>query len=220
MFGNPSLRVAAGRFLAGLTVLAVGAGGGAALGFVDLGSQLSDQAPVNRIASLGAPTLVEVAELVVQESPQAAPQVQPAPAAAPVAPKPRVVIVQTAKPVKPAASAVAPVLNLPSISAASVVCDRLDDPKIQWLLNLVAKTKAANPETGPVADQVNAQLAGGLGKNMCASEAQKHVSAMCADSAVFAFMQKMVKELPFFVRPLVGNPCEKDLVAAAQKWLP
>jgi hypothetical protein len=43
---------------------------------------------------------------------------------------------------------------------------------------------------------------------------------MCADPAVFQFMQKMVKELPFFVRPLVGNPCEKDLVAAAQRWLP
>jgi hypothetical protein len=112
------------------------------------------------------------------------------------------------------------VLNLPSISAAPVVCDRLDDSKIQWLLRLVAKTRAANPETAPVADRVNAQLVGSLGKSMCASEAQSHVSAMCADPAVFDFMQKMVKELPFFVRPLVGNPCEHDLVKAAQKWLP
>lgn len=220
MFGNPSLRVAAGRFLAGLTVLAVGAGGGAVLVFVNLGGQHADQAPATRIAALGAPTLIEVGELVVQESPPPVQQVQPASAAAPPAPRRVVKVVKAAKQVTPAGGAVAPALNLPSISDASVVCDRLDDPKIQWLLRLVAKTKAANPETGAVADRVNAQLADGLGKNMCASEAQTHVTAMCADPAVFQFMQKMVKELPFFVRPLVGNPCEKDLVAAAQRWLP
>jgi hypothetical protein len=43
---------------------------------------------------------------------------------------------------------------------------------------------------------------------------------MCADRAVFDFMQMMVKELPFFVRPLVGDPCKHDLVKAAQKYMP
>lgn len=218
MFVNPSLRVAVGRFVAGLTVLASGASGGALLGFVDLGSHFVHHRPATRIAAFGAPSLVEVGELVVQESPQPVQPPAPAPAAPPAVR--RVVKVVSAKPARSAAGAVAPSLNLPSISAAPVVCDRLDDPKIQWLLRLVAKTKAANPETAAVADQVNAQLVGSLGKNMCASEAQTHVAALCADPAVFDFMQKMVKQLPFFVRPLVGNPCEKDLVAAAQKWLP
>jgi hypothetical protein len=217
MFVSLSLRVAAGRFLAGMTVLATGAGGGAVLGFVNLGGQPSAQAHTTRIAALGAPTLVEVGDLVVQESPQPVQPVAP-PAAPPV--QRTIRIVQAPKSAPSAARVAAPVLNLPSISTASVVCDRLDDSKIQWLLRLVAKTKAANPASAQVADQVNAQLVGSLGKNMCASEAQSHVAAMCADPAVFDFMQKMVKELPFFVRPLVGNPCEKDLVAAAQKWLP
>ena len=96
----------------------------------------------------------------------------------------------------------------------------LDDRKINWLLNLVAKAKDANPDEAAVADRVAGQLRSALGKNMCAEEAQVHIEGMCADRGTKEFMALMVKELPFFVRPLVGDPCKHDLVAAANKWLP
>lgn len=108
------------------------------------------------------------------------------------------------KAVPPAASA--PMVVLPAAAAPPQICDRLDDRKINWLLTLVAKTKSANPSDAAVADRLDAHLRTGLGKNLCAEEAQKHISNLCGDQAVHSFMQKMVKELPFFVRPLVGDP--------------
>ncbi|CAN5753101.1 hypothetical protein BH23ACT12_BH23ACT12_18970 [soil metagenome] len=96
----------------------------------------------------------------------------------------------------------------------------LDDKKINWLLDLVAKAKEANPDQAAVADRVAGQLRSALGKNMCAEEAQAHIEGMCADKGTKQFMALMVKELPFFVRPLVGDPCKQDLIAAADKWLP
>ncbi len=71
-----------------------------------------------------------------------------------------------------------------------------------------------------MADRVDRQLRSAHGQNMCAEEAQVHISNMCADAGTKEFMALMVKELPFFVRPLVGDPCKHDLVAAANKWLP
>ncbi len=103
--------------------------------------------------------------------------------------------------------------------AAAIQCDRLDDAKIHWLLNLVAKTRAANPDMDQAGARVDRELRGALGKNMCAAEAQRYVGAMCAEPAVYAFMQKMVEELPFFVRPIVGDPCTHDLVAVANKYM-
>lgn len=96
----------------------------------------------------------------------------------------------------------------------------LDDKKINWLLSLVAEAKEANPDQAVVADRVAGQLRSAMGKNMCAEEAQVHIEGMCADKGTKEFMALMVKELPFFVRPLVGDPCKHDLVAAADKWLP
>jgi hypothetical protein len=220
MFGNPLVRVWVGKVLAGLTVLSVGGGGGAVLGIANLAGQASPQLSANRVTALGAPNLIEVGELVVQESSPPVQRVEPTPLPAAAAVK-KIVKVRAPKAAAPAsAPASASALNLPSISAGSVNCDRLDDPKIQWLRRLVAKTRAANPGTEAVADRIDAQLAGSLGRSMCAEEAQSQLSTLCADRAVWEFMQKSVKELPFFIRPLVGDPCNKDIVAAAQKYLP
>ncbi|HEX2052797.1 MAG TPA: hypothetical protein VHJ78_03590 [Actinomycetota bacterium] len=97
---------------------------------------------------------------------------------------------------------------------------RLDDKKVNWLIGLVGKAEASNPDQAAVADRAEASLRSALGKNLCADEAQLHFDTMCADAATKRFMGLMVKELPFFVRPLVGDPCGHDLVAAAEKWLP
>jgi hypothetical protein len=83
-----------------------------------------------------------------------------------------------------------------------------------------AKAPAGNPGQASVAATVDQQLRSALGKNMCAEEAQIHISNMCADAQIKKYMALMVKELPFFVRPMVGDPCSHDLVAAANKWLP
>ena len=108
---------------------------------------------------------------------------------------------------------------MPGASAPATACERLEDPMINWLLELVAKTTASNPDLAVVAAGVEQQLRSGMGRNMCAEEAQAHVAAMCQQHSVVNFMQQMVRELPFFVRPLVGDPCKADLVAAAKKWL-
>lgn len=219
MLQHHAVKQAAGKFLAGLVVLGLGAFGGAALRI----SSASSEPATNRIASLGAPVPFEVeqaelAELVIEESAR--------PVAAVVTNRPAAGSSAPTRPAAPKASrtakAVAPALAPagPSARSATVACDRLDDAKINWLLRLVAKTKAANPSDAAVADSLDAHLRTALGKGMCAEEAQTYISNMCADPAVFSFMQKMVKELPFFVRPLVGNPCTQDLVQAAQKYLP
>lgn len=118
------------------------------------------------------------------------------------------------------ASAVyAPVVSLAPGAGSGVDCARLDDKKIYWLLDLVAKAKASNPDQAAVADHIDAQLRAKLGQNICAEEAQIYINAMCGEPGVRNFMDLMVKELPFFVRPMVGDPCSHDLVAAADKWL-
>lgn len=109
---------------------------------------------------------------------------------------------------------------VPGPGIGSPNCARLDDAKINWLLRLAAKAKASNPDQADVAARVEQQLTAAFGKNMCAEEAQIYVGQMCAEAGTKRFMDAMVKELPFFVRPLVGDPCTQDLVAAAEKWLP
>jgi hypothetical protein len=117
-----------------------------------------------------------------------------------------------------AAVGVTPVISAPS-APASATCDRLEDAMINWLLELVARTAASNPDLAGVAAGVQQQLQSAMGRNMCAEEAQAYVAAMCQHPSVVTFMRHMVRELPFFVRPLVGDPCKADLVAAAKKWL-
>jgi hypothetical protein len=216
MFGSPLLRVVRAKVLAGLMVLATGGGGGAVLGIVEEGDRPSRTGSSAALATAELPERVDIGALVVQESPQ--PQQHAAPAPAPV--QRRVVKVSAPKPAGMGRSLAAPTITAPSGASASATCDRLNDRMVEWLRRLVAKTRDTNPGTAGIASQLDAQLAGALGKDICAEEAQAYFTAMCADRAVFDFMQMMVKELSFFVRPLVGDPCKHDLVKAAQKYLP
>ncbi|MDQ4148936.1 MAG: hypothetical protein M3164_02920 [Actinomycetota bacterium] len=102
----------------------------------------------------------------------------------------------------------------------AVQCDRLDNPKIYWLLDLAAEARAEHPESVDGAGKVDQKLRSALGKNLCASAAQSELASMCSDPSAVGFIRHMVRQLPFFVRPLVGDPCKADLVAAAARWLP
>lgn len=209
------------RKLSGLSlVMGMAVAGGALMGTVSAAEFRVAAVPGGQLpagaAGAAAPELpsnFEASGVVVSEPPP--PPVTPARQVVSVAPKV----------VRPAASgarlleASIPSLSLPKLPVVNAACETLDDAKIYWLLDLAAKARASNPETAPVAARVEQQLKDALGKNMCAAEAQRYVSAMCADPATYDFMQKMVKELPFYVRPLVGDPCKQDLVAAANKWL-
>lgn len=121
-----------------------------------------------------------------------------------------------------------PVLNLviPGQSAgngggaspgSTIKCSRFDDAKIQWLLDQVAKTKAEHPEMSAGADRMAAELRSALGQNMCASDAQVMIGRLCGDPAVVRVMNQMVSQLPFFIRPMIGNPCTADLVSVLNK---
>lgn len=122
----------------------------------------------------------------------------------------------------------APVLNLvvPGLSgsagggaagASAVKCSRFDDAKINWLLDQVAKTKAENPEMSAGADRLAGELRSALGQNMCASDAQVMINRLCEDPAVVRVMNQMVSQLPFFIKPMIGNPCTADLVSVLNK---
>lgn len=202
-----------------LSLLMVGIGGGAALGLLKGPSAASAAVPTGTAVVAQAPAEDFVAAgLTVQEAPPAAPARKTTV---------RRVVTQAAPRTTAAQSAGGGQLsiNVPGTAGAAAVSNancgaKLDDAKINWLLDLVAKAKASNPDQAAVADRVAGQLRSAMGKNMCAEEAQLHISNMCADSGTKQFMALMVKELPFFVRPMVGDPCKQDLVAAANKWLP
>lgn len=216
--GTAALKIAVSFCL-----LVVGTGSGAALGLLRGPATAEAAVPApsaNGIDAFDAPSQFSSAGLTVHEPPPVAP--------ATVRTVRRIVTRQAAPKAGPAQapSAPNPSISLPGSVASSggevaSSCDsaRLDDDKINWLLNLVAKARDSHPDQAAVADRVEAQLRSVMGKNMCADEAQVHISNMCADSSTKKFMGLMVKELPFFVRPLVGDPCTKDLVAAAEKYL-
>lgn len=201
-----------------VSLLIVGLGGGAALGI--LKGPASAAAAVPGAASVTGFTEAdsfEAAGLTVEEAPPA-PEVRKTTV--------RRVVTQAAPRVATSQSGSGSQLTVSvpgagSAGGSNANCGaRLDDRKINWLLNLVAKAKDANPDQAAVADRVAGQLRSAMGQNMCPEEAQVHISNMCADSTTKKFMALMVKELPFFVRPMVGDPCKHDLVEAANKWLP
>lgn len=200
-----------------VSLLMVGIGGGAALGLLKGPASAAAAVPAaaNGV-SAGAPAEAFVAAgLTVQEAPAA-----PAPVRKIVR---RVVAQPAAGGAVSGGAAPSLSLNVPgaAASASNANCGaKLDDAKINWLLNLVAKAKASNPDQAATADRIAGQLRSAMGQNMCAEEAQIHISNMCADKGTKEFMALMVKELPFFIRPMVGDPCKHDLVAAANKWLP
>jgi hypothetical protein len=202
------------KLLAVLVLLTVGAGSGALVGAANAGhprQNVTNDETTRYELALESPPPFMAAGLVVEE---AAPPALTKAAPVVMVVKKRIVRSRAEK----AARSAAPV-NMPLISGSTVVCDRLDDAKINWLLGLVAKTRGSHPELGGVATKVDQQLRAAMGRNMCAAEAQAHVAAMCQDPAVVNFMKQMVRELPFFIRPMVGDPCKTDLVAAANRWL-
>ncbi len=201
-----------------LALLGAGVGGGAAFGLLNGSSAPATSVPdaTNHIAAFTQTDQFDAGGLRVEEAP---------PARAAVRKTVRRMVTQSGGAESAAGAAggagagTSMALSGSLDTAGSANCARLDDAKIQWLLNLVGKARSSNPDQAGVAAGVERQLHDALGKNMCAEEAQIYIGNMCADRAVKNFMGLMVKELPFFVRPLVGDPCKQDLVAAAEKYL-
>lgn len=217
--GPPTSRAAVNVAIS-IFLLLLGVAGGAMFGI------MSQQGPApadaveeatNYIAAVGTVDQFTVGVATEPEAAEAAPAVR----------RVRRVVKRVAAPAaSPAGTAPEPIaLTVPPATAGAVGgsgdpnCDRLEDKMIYWLLDLVEDTRQSHPDQAAVAARVDQQLRGALGKNMCAEEAQVYVGSMCADPAIKDFMHLMVDELAFYIRPLVGDPCTKDLVAAAAKWL-
>ena len=209
----PSKSILAGRMLGLVVLLTLAAGSGAAIGIAN-----AREPQLHLAAAQNAPVPGRTAgpietDLQVSEAPEQAPGAAAA-SGGPAA--------QSAR--TGGKGVAAPVLNLVDPGAGAghpaantVKCSRFDDAKIHWLLEQVAKTKAEHPEMAAGADKLTAALSGALGRNMCASEAQVLVSRMCGDPAVVRVMNQMVSQLPFFIKPMVGDPCSTDLVAVLTK---
>lgn len=215
----PTGSVMAGRLLGLLVLLTLAAGGGAAIGLANPAA--ARQHVVTTAAGALPVAAAEDIDTVLEISEAPAQAAQPGSGATASA-------VRTPGSRAAGRGAAAPVLNLvvpgagtgpagSQAAGAPVKCSRFDDAKIHWLLEQVAKTRAENPEMAAGADRLTAALQGALGKNMCASEAQAIISQMCADPAVVRVMNQMVSQLPFFIKPMVGDPCTTDLVSVLNK---
>ena len=135
-----------------------------------------------------------------------------------VAPSPKVTSKVTPKaPVVPAAvAAVAKSVSSPSLAVVAVTCrakEQLKDSNIHWLLGEIAKTASSHPELASGAGTLKTQLEALLGRNICGSEAQAVIANLCLDPAVVKLLNQMVGQLPFFIRPLVRDPCKANLVS-------
>ncbi|MGQ0679553.1 MAG: hypothetical protein ACT4OM_07850 [Actinomycetota bacterium] len=164
------------------------------------------------------PEIAQVTPVLAPEPPPPAPVLAPVPAPPPVVqPKPVVL----APVVIPAQVVVAPPpVPAPIVAPPVPACSadqRLDDAKIHWLLEQSAKALAENPAQAAGAARVDAGLRSALGQNMCASEAKALIANTCADATAARFLQTMVNRLPFFIKPMIGNPCTADIVAVLNR---
>lgn len=212
------------KFLAILLIGSVATLGGSAAGAGI--KALSADEPAVLVAAAAVPEPVQMeAEVVVTEdvsSPvKAAPATGVVVAAAPrpgvapgVARAPGAAKAPAAVP--PPAPAMAPGPVAPAAPGCSAD-QRMDDTKINWLLQQSAATLAENPSQAAGAARVDADLRGALGKNLCASEAQGLIASTCTDPKAVKFLNTMVNRLPFFIKPMVGNPCTANLVAVLNK---
>jgi hypothetical protein len=196
-------------------VMAVGA---AAFAASEAGA--GDAAP--KIATVAKPAPPAPSPVVV-EAPVVVPPpvVLPPPVAPPLvvpppAPKPVVKVAPKPAP-KPVVQAPAPPPPAPVVVAPPVVCLRLTDAKINWLLGQIATTRANHPELAAGITKLENQLRASLGRNMCAAEAQAMIGSLCLDPAVVQVLNQMLNQLPPFQRHLVGDPCTADLVAVMNK---
>lgn len=208
--GGPLLAI----FLIG--ALATLSGGAAGIGIKALTAPQPSvlKVKVQRPQPVEAAVPVEVAVAAPQPAatdpapnPTAAPP--PAPVRPAVAPRPAVRAPAALTPVP------APVVAPPAPLCAAN--QQMDDVKINWLLDQSAKTLAENPSQAAGAARVNSDLRSALGKNLCASQAQALVANTCTDPAAVKFLNTMVNRLPFFIKPMVGNPCTANLVAVLNK---
>jgi hypothetical protein len=215
---KPPRSTVTGRVLGLALLLTTAVSSGAVIGIANASSPEEAQVTAQALAAAEAPVEENFeAVLAVSEPPaqtQAAAQA-PADAAAP-------------KAKSSSKGAAPPVLNLviPGMAGggaggsgggSAVKCSRFDDAKINWILDQVAKTRAEHPEMAAGADKLTAELRNALGKNMCASEAQVIINRLCDDPAVVRVLNQMVSQLPFFIKPMIGNPCTADLVSVLNK---
>ena len=165
------------------------------------------------------PAPVDVPAAPGAEVPLAAPPPAPVP---PAPPGPQAQVRQSStkavvrgKQAPPVSAATAPAPGVQSTVA--IKCSRLDDAKIDWLLQQVAKTKAENPDIAAGATTIEQVLLSARGKNLCASEAQVLVAQICAGAEAKRALDRMVAGLPFFVRSSLGDPCRANLVDVMNK---
>lgn len=152
------------------------------------------------------------------EAPPVAPQpAAPAPVAAAASPADKAPYRSGVKAKKTPSANAAPVTSAPPPAAPAAKCSRLDDPKIDWLLQQVAKTKVEHPDVAVGASTIEQALLAARGKNLCAAEAQALVAQLCTDPEAVKALNRMVAGLPFFVRPSVGDPCKANLVDVMNK---
>ncbi|HEU4866274.1 MAG TPA: hypothetical protein VFV09_00975 [Actinomycetota bacterium] len=210
----------AGRVLGLALLLTTAVSSGAVIGIANASSPKDARVTAQVLAAPEAPANENFEAVLAVSEPPAQTQA-PAPAQAPAtAAAPR------AK--SSTKGAAAPVLNLvipgmagggadESGGGSAVKCSRFDDAKINWILDQVAKTRAEHPEMAAGADKLTAELRSALGKNMCASDAQVIINRLCDDPAVVRVLNQMVSQLPFFIKPMIGNPCTADLVSVLNK---
>jgi hypothetical protein len=130
-----------------------------------------------------------------------------------IAPSPKVT--PKAPAVHAAVAVVAKSVSSPRQAAVAVTCrakEQLNDAKINWLLGEIAKTASKHPELSSGVGTLKTQLEALLGRNICGSEAQAVIANLCLDPAVVKLLNQMVGQLPFFIRPLVHDPCKANLV--------
>ena len=214
---HPALSVLAIFLITGLGIMTGGAAGaGIKLLSADKPSPAAGDFAKTKAepkAEVQAPVLPAVEPQVVVAPAPVLVVAPPKPAPAP-APKPKPVVVKAPVVAPPAP---APVLQVVQPAAGCAANQQMDDGKIAWLLEQSSKTLAENPSQAAGAARVDADLRGAMGKNLCASEAQALIANTCTDAAAVKFLNTMVNRLPFFIKPMVGNPCTADLVAVLNK---
>ena len=221
--------------LAAAGLVAVVGGGGAIALASTIASPSHPSAPVLHAAAAGqAQTVGPVSSASPAGQPAAA-----APAAAPSAPGVAATQPTSGATTAPARTSTATksvpsaaggtasgtAVKIPAVpaAAAAVTCpadQKMTDAEINWLLKEVSKTAAQQPSLSGGAATINASLRPLLGQNLCASQAQPTVSALCADPAASQTIHSMIGQLPFYVKPLVGNPCTANLSTLLPKLSP
>lgn len=221
------------RLALGLAVFLATAGGGAVAVVATNSSAVAPKAA----PSVAASTAAAPASGAIVAAAAAAPAAPAAAPAAPVAASPAakattkapVMTRATAPAVKAAvngtvAAPVVPVAVAPAPVPSQVVtcpsAQRLTDAEINWILKEVAQTATKTPSVAPGAVTIKSSLSPMLGQNLCASQAQPTVTALCANTDSHATMQAMFSQLPSYEQSMIGNPCGQPLATTLTRIAP